>query len=124
MTAKEFVAKNQDILLRRMTEEDYQKLTDGAVLFCITVYRSNKPLEERTVCSANYEMVVATNADCIDNPDTVLNVSALALTQSGYAKMDYILPTDIKEGEGTKLLYECKPLPPNDPRRNHHWVIR
>lgn len=120
MIAKEFVEKNPDILLCRMTIEDFHALTDGCVLFCITVPKGNKPLEERQVRTVGYQMVVYTQSSD-ESFDKMAHVNTLALTTNGYAKVDFIREEDIKDPAGTKLLYACKPLPKGDHRRNHHW---
>lgn len=120
MKAKEFIEQNQDILTRKMTEADFHNLRDGTVLFCISVANGNKPPLERTVRTVGYQMVVATTRNAVVSLDRLEEVLTLALTTNGYAKLDYISPTDIAE-TGTKLLYECKPLSCDDPRKNHHW---
>lgn len=117
MKLKDFVRENQDILIAPLTMEELNTLSDGMVVFVITCFKGSSPLAERTVRSAGYQMVAATNR----TNGKLTAANTLALTSNGYAKIDYILPQDI--ARGNKVLYRCKPLPLNDLRRNHHWRI-
>ena len=121
MTAKEFAEKNSDILLRKMTSDDFMELTDGCVLFCITVPKGNIPMEERQVRTAGYQMVAHTESEA-ETFDGIAHVNTVTLTANGYAKVDFISAESIKDPIGTKLLYFCRPLPKDDPRKNHHWL--
>ena len=118
-TAKDFAEQNKDILLRRLTEDDFHKLTDGTVLFCITVGSGkNTPMEERQIRSVGYQLVVWTSPGSMG----LGKICTVTLTQNGYAKIDDITLEDIQAG-GTKLLYACKPLLANDRRSNYRWRI-
>ena len=46
MTVKEFEKQNSDILLQRITDADFQELTDGMVFFCITTTVGSKPVND------------------------------------------------------------------------------
>lgn len=123
MTVREFEKQNKDILRHRLTVETFNALTDGMVLFCVTTNAGIKPIEERAVRTAGYQLVVATTR----NPErgNLVDICTLALTAGGWAKVDIITADDIS-GLGNKVVYFCKPLnvPNNDPRRNHHWLPR
>ena len=120
MLVKDFIKENSDILLRPVTEVEFQSVTDGAVFFCITTSGGKKPYEERKVVTAGYNLVVATTRDT-DETAAMLYINTLALTQNGYAKVDIVTPMDIF-GQGSKLRYHCRPLPINDPRRNGKFL--
>lgn len=117
MTAQEFINQNQDILVSPVSLADFQNLTDGTPLFCITVAAGNKHPMDRAVKTAGYQMVVATTRNANGFLTDILTV---ALTKGGYAKVDVIDANDV--GIGRTLLFHCKPLPMNDIRRNHHWT--
>lgn len=119
MTAQEFVNHNQDILLSPISLADFQKLTDGTPLFCITVSGGNKPPLDRAVRTAGYQMVAATNRGESDGP--LVEIMTLALTKGGYAKIESISANDVSTGR--TLLFRCAPLPENDSRRNAHWTF-
>ena len=117
MTAQEFINQNQDILLSHISLKDFQNLTDGTPLFCITTNTSNKHPLGRTVKTTGYQMVAATTRN---EKGLLVEILTLALTKGGYAKVDSISANDV--GIGRTLLFHCKHLPQNDNRRNHHWV--
>ena len=123
MTVIEFEKKNADILLRRMTEADFQELTDGMVFFCLTTAAGNKPVNERAVVCAGYNMVVASNTTTFGANSKLEDVVTLTLTKGGYAKVDIITPALMSES-GNKVLYKCCPRPKGDPRKSHHWLPR
>lgn len=123
MTVKEFEKQNSDILLQRMTDSDFQELTDGMVFFCITTTVGSKPVNERAVICAGYNMVVASTTTTFGGNSKLEDVVTLALTKGGYAKIDVITPALMSES-GNKVLYKCRPLPKGDPRKSHHWLPR
>jgi hypothetical protein len=119
MTVKEFIDNNSDILVSRITPRDFKDLTDGCVVFCVTAASGKKPILERAVKSAGYQLVVSTS----HRPGaTIHEIITLALTQRGYAKIDYI-DVDFIGDDGHKMLFLCKPLPQHDPRRDNCWMI-
>lgn len=119
MKVEEFFKQNSDILIAPITEEEFQKLTDGTVIFVITCYDSKLPQLERTIRSVGYQMVVCT---CRNRDGSMTDITTLALTQKGYAKLDYVCQTDI-QGLGSRVAFRCNPLPLGDRRQNHHWVF-
>lgn len=119
MTVKEFIDKNSDILVSRITPVDFNDLTDGCVVFCITAAVGNKPVMERAVRTAGYQMVVATS----HKPGaTIHEIITLALTRKGYAKIDSVNVNDIGD-DGYKMIFKCKPLPQHDSRRDNCWLV-
>ena len=128
MTAKEFFECNKDILVQRITLEEFQSLTDGTVVFGITVARGNTPLEDRQIRTVGYHMVAATHTEWHELPEEkgkyarTFHIDSLTLTTGGHAKVEYTSQDDVTEF-GTKLFYTCKPLPMGDLRKNHRWNI-
>lgn len=118
MTVKEFVENNKDILIAPISAEEFRQLTDGCTVFCVTTSTGNKPIMDRAVKTAGYQMVVATTGD---EQGDVVDICTLGLTKNGYAKIECITAYEIAKGNN-KVLYHCKPLMPNDARKNHHWV--
>ena len=120
MTAQEFINQNQDILLSPITRAEFERLTDGTPLFCVTTSICNKPPMERAVKTAGYQMVVATTQYDGFITQFTTQIQTVGLTNGGYVKIESIDWGDIELGR--TLLFRCKPLPLNDNRRNHQWA--
>ena len=118
MTVQEFIDRNSDILISQIAENEFKDLTDGCVVFCIVAANGSKPITERTVMTAGYQLVVATNRDKVGK---LVEVITAALTRSGYAKIDTTHINSLGE-KGNKVLYTAMPLPANDPRSNNNWI--
>jgi hypothetical protein len=118
MLASEFMTNNNDILLGLVSEEEFQKLNDGNVVFVITVAPGQKDIVTRAVRSAGYFLTVSGKTNPMGKKT---DVCLVGLTAGGYAKVDHINLDDIG-GRGNKIVLKCKPLPDNDPRRHHRFV--
>lgn len=116
MTAKEFANNNSDIVLERLTLEEFQELTDGDVVFCVAVSRGSKPSEERKVLNVGYHLV----ANTYGSNGKTSEIITLCVTTNGVAKVDCINVLAASD-EGTRILYKCKSLPHGDPRTGGKW---
>lgn len=116
MTVKDFYEANKDILLAPVSSEEFQQLSDGMVVFCVSNGGGNKPTEERIVRAVGYRMVVAMERN---TSGEIVTVGTVGLTANGYAKVEWISADDI--AEETKLVYRCKPLQAGDKRANNLW---
>ncbi len=118
MLASEFITKNKDIFLGLVSEEEFQKLNDGNVVFVITVAPGQKDIVTRVVRSAGYFLTVSSTTNHMGKKT---DICLVGLTAGGYAKIDNIDLGDIG-CRGNKIVLKCKPLPDNDPRRNYRFV--
>ena len=116
MTAKEFANNNSDVILERLSFTEFQALTDGCVIFCITVVRGSRPSADRKVINAGYHLVANTRV----KDGLTTEISTLCTTKYGSVKVDYINYFDASD-EGTKILYKCNPLPNGDVRSGGLW---
>lgn len=118
MTAAEFVVKNADILTKVVNTADFDNLTDGCVVFMVTTAPGQKDIKDRVVRNAGYYMVVSTNRSHMGK---MQDVTVIGLTAGGYAKVESINLGDLGY-RNNKMVFLCKPLPPNDYRRNYHFM--
>lgn len=58
MTISEFLPYANDILIKQITPENFDEITDGTVVFSITVARGRKPKNERAITWAGYTMCI------------------------------------------------------------------
>lgn len=58
MTISEFLPYANDILIKQITPENFDEITDGTVVFSITVARGRKPKNERAITWAGYMMCI------------------------------------------------------------------
>lgn len=55
MKAIDFINQNRDICIAPITEAEFQDLTEGRVLFCVTTGSGHNPVMERQVRTAGYQ---------------------------------------------------------------------
>lgn len=126
MKTKDFIEKNRDVLVAPVTLAEFDALTEGRVVFCFTVSPGHNPVMEREVRTAGYQLVVSTRRN---GAGKLIEAITLALTLGGYAKIERITDDDVRyacgsdDAVGTKRIYHCVPLPPNDPRGRGYWGI-
>lgn len=116
MTLREFETANADILLGEIgPAELLAECTDGASFFLVTVARSNKPRDAKTVLQAGYAMACRHSA--ADG-----SVTFLAMTASEKSKLQPVYEAELSDPGSYHHLYRTKPLAANDPRRGKPWT--
>lgn len=115
MTINEFLPHANNIIIEEITPDTFDNITDGTVLFGITVARGSKPKTERAVTWAGYMMSV--HSRYRDRARDFLH-----LTNRGNPGIKCIASTQLDNTDGTETLYLARSLPKDDPRANQHWT--
>lgn len=115
MTISEFLPYANDILIKQITSENFDEITDGTVVFSITVARGHKPKDERAITWAGYMM-------CIHSLYRDAARDFVRITDRGNPGVKCIPARSLDEKNGTETLYMAKPLPVGDARINQHWT--
>ena len=118
MTVADFIKDNADILIAPLTEKAFQEMTDGNVVFMLITGPGQKDISTRTVRSAGYYLTVSSSRNHLG---VKVDQTVIGLTAGGYAKVESYNLGDV-EYKGNKMIFLCKPLPQNDPRRNYQFV--
>lgn len=127
MKMHDFIDQNKDILLAPFTIAEFDALTEGKVLFCVTTGFGYNPVMNRQVRTAGYQLVVSTRRN---DKGELTEAITLALTQGGYAKIESVTRDDVRsacsadDAAGNKRIYHCVPLPPNDPRGKSGFLAK
>lgn len=118
MYLKEFMEKNEDIMLQALTAEELPAIAMGEAVLYVSLAEGRKPKSERAVLFAGYALTAGMTFS--ENYDSLYLVRS---TAGGNPAMDRISLTGLAP-DGNVILFRTRPMKHGDPRifeRFKHW---